>query len=317
MLKRNRDIDRRSRLLAKGERGSGPVVYWMSRDQRAADNWALLWAQQEALIREKPLCVVFCLDPALQAVNQRQHWFMMKGLVELQERLATFNISFHLLEGRSVEILPDFLHQRDAHLLAADFNPLRGVRKIKDKLARSLSLPIVEIDAHNIIPVWTTSEKKEYAAYTIRPKINRLRGDYLTDIPPLVCHPYRAIDGTPFGRFSSDSHLTAAPWCDAGEQGAAGAMREAVEQRLVRYSEDRNNPCLPGQSNLSPYLHCGQVSAQRLAWNVLHSDLPEAAKEDFLEELIVRRELADNYCFYEPDYDRFSGFPAWPRKSLD
>jgi deoxyribodipyrimidine photo-lyase len=94
-------------------------------------------------------------------------------------------------------------------------------------------------------------------------------------------------------------------------------MREAVEQRLVRYSEDRNNPCLPGQSNLSPYLHCGQVSAQRLAWNVLHSDLPEAAKEDFLEELIVRRELADNYCFYEPDYDRFSGFPAWARKSLD
>jgi deoxyribodipyrimidine photo-lyase len=132
VLKRNRDIDRRSRLLVKGERGSGPVVYWMSRDQRAADNWALLWAQQEALIREKPLCVAFCLDPALQAVNQRQHWFMMKGLVELQERLAAFNISFHLLEGRAVEILPDFLHQRDVHLLAADFNPLRGVRKIKN-----------------------------------------------------------------------------------------------------------------------------------------------------------------------------------------
>ena len=36
-----------------------------------------------------------------------------------------------------------------------------------------------------------------------------------------------------------------------------------------------------------------------------------------MEELIVRRELSDNFCWYNLDYDKFSGFPEWARKTLD
>lgn len=39
--------------------------------------------------------------------------------------------------------------------------------------------------------------------------------------------------------------------------------------------------------------------------------------EAFLEELIVRRKLAENFCLYEPRYDSFSGFSEWARKSLE
>jgi len=319
MLKRDQDRDRRSRLLAAGERGAGPVVYWMSRDQRVSDNWALLWAQQEAIIREKALAVVFCLDPDYPGTDFRHRWFMLKGLGEVKKRLGEYNICFRLLEGKAIETLPGFLHEHDAHLIAGDFDPLRGALKRKNALAGTISIPFVEIDSHNIIPVWTASEKKEYGAYTIRPKINRLREDYLTDIPTLVHHPYGGS-----ARLAAESVVRARPvsdssssWLSPGEYAATQAMVNGLQNRLPRYSDDRNNPCLPGQSNLSPYLHFGHLSPQRLAWMVLHSELAGEVKKDFLEELIVRRELADNYCFYEPDYDRFNGFPNWARKSLD
>ena len=31
----------------------------------------------------------------------------------------------------------------------------------------------------------------------------------------------------------------------------------------------------------------------------------------------MRRELADNFCFYQPNYDTFAGFPAWAQKTLN
>ena len=71
------------------------------------------------------------------------------------------------------------------------------------------------------------------------------------------------------------------------------------------------------QSDLSPYLHFGQISAQRVALEAQRIDDNIPAQEAFLEELIVRRELSDNFCFYKPDYDPFDGFPAWAQKTLN
>lgn len=36
---------------------------------------------------------------------------------------------------------------------------------------------------------------------------------------------------------------------------------------------------------------------------------PQPAVDGFLEELIIRRELADNFCFYEPNYDNIKCAP--------
>ena len=70
-------------------------------------------------------------------------------------------------------------------------------------------------------------------------------------------------------------------------------------------------------SDLSPYLHFGQIAPQRVAREIQQADAPPEAKQAFLEELIVRRELSDNFCWYNPDYDKFSGFPEWAQKTLD
>lgn len=323
MNRRNIDIERRSRRLTQGRRGEGPVVYWMSRDQRVTDNWALLWAQQEAIIRQKGLLVVFCMIPDYPGGTLHHYRFMLQGLEELQEKLSKFNIGFRILEQSPEEILPRFLRKIDAHALVSDFDPLRIKQRWKEQLTTSLTVPIYEVDAHNIIPAWIISNKKEYAAYTIRPKIKRILDQYLTAIPAVQYHPFdwntdSAVVNVNLLVENVVDHTTGV---DHGvKTGEAAAMETAINflnHKLEDYQSTRNNPCLDGQSGLSPYLHFGQLSPQRLAYMISRSELPQDTKVTFLEELVIRRELSDNFCYYEPAYDRFEGFPEWARKSLN
>ncbi|MBV5319166.1 MAG: deoxyribodipyrimidine photo-lyase [Desulfobulbaceae bacterium] len=323
MNRKNIDIMRRGRCLAQGQHGQGPVVYWMSRDQRVEDNWALLWAQQEALIHQKGLIVVFCMIPDYPEATSGHYSFMRKGLKELQEKLNQYNIGFRILEQSPDAVLPSFLGTIDARLLVCDFDPLRIKQQWKKMLIDSLEIPLHEVDTHNIVPAWIISDKKEYAAYTLRPKIKRVLDDYLTDIPAVQHHPFNwnhaplVVPETLHKEGIASQTTEAYPWVQAGEAAASMAASNFVQQRLGNYVKTRNNPCIDGQSGLSPYLHFGQLSPQRLAWMVSRSDLPIGTKETFLEELVVRRELADNFCYYESAYDRFAGFPDWARKTLD
>jgi deoxyribodipyrimidine photo-lyase len=50
---------------------------------------------------------------------------------------------------------------------------------------------------------------------------------------------------------------------------------------------------------------------------VSEAHVDKQSRETFLEELVVRRELSDNFCFYNSNYDNFRGFPEWARKTLD
>ena len=316
MNRRNNDIERRSRRLAEGGRGEGPVVYWMSRDQRVGDNWALLSAQQEALIRRKGLLVVFCMIGDYPGAAPPHYRFMLRGLQEVRQKLNRRNIGFTLLEQSPELILPGFLHGIDAHMVIGDFDPLRIKQRWKTRLLSELTVLYFEVDTHNIIPAWTVSAKKEYAAYTIRPKIKRLLESYLTDIPPVKHHPFAcapvsaAVDFDLLVQNVADKTPVLQTRLPAGEDAALQAAISFVHDKLHTYGAARNNPCADGQSGLSPYLHFGQLSPQRLAWLVTGSELPADAKEPFLEELVVRRELSDNFCLYEPAYDRFAGFPT-------
>lgn len=59
-------------------------------------------------------------------------------------------------------------------------------------------------------------------------------------------------------------------WCEPGENAALdtlmGVKNGFLTARLKNYSKDRNNPLKPkGLSGISPYLHFGQIAAQRCA----------------------------------------------------
>ena len=313
----------RSRLLQIGKKGAGPVVYWMSREQRANDNWALLFAQERALALERPLIVVFCIDMTYPAANLRHFGFLLRGLQELQMKLADLALPFLLLEGDPAQTMPVFLEKEDPALLVTDFDPLRIKKQWKERVLHQSNLPIYEVDAHNIVPCWLASDKREYGAYTIRPKIQRLLPRFLTDFPELVKHPYataidseNALDIIALLSQIKDRSVEEIKWLEPGEQAAMQVFANFGMHRLQSYPADRNNPCMDGQSNLSPYFHFGQLAPQRVAWDIWCGDTNQESKEAYLEELIIRRELSDNYCYYTADYDRPSAFPDWARKSL-
>jgi len=294
----------------------------MSRDQRSEDNWALLHASQQAKEKGSDLIVVFCLAPGFLGAAWRQYHFMLEGLRELESRLRAKGIPFVLLSGRPEELLPPFLEGLGAGLLVTDFDPLRPKLEWKGRVLAATDVEAHEVDAHNIVPCWTASLKREFSARTFRPKFNHWAERFLTDFPSL-----RQSDAESRGEpvhweeimknFKIDRSVPPVDWIKPGEVAAANALKRFCATALADYGLARNDPSKNGQSELSPYLHFGQLSAQRVALEVGLADAPSASKSAFLEELMVRRELADNYCHYTPEYDSFGGFPSWAKETLD
>jgi deoxyribodipyrimidine photo-lyase len=315
---------KRVRPLNRGRTGQGPVAYWMSRDQRVRDNWALLHAQELALGLGQPLAVVFCLAPAFLGATRRQYAFMLKGLREVAGDLALLNIPFFLVQGDPAREVPRWVAEAGVGAVVSDFSPLRLVRGWREAVAAEIGVALAEVDAHNIVPCWAASPKAEYGAYTLRPKLKRLLPEFLEDFPPLTRHPAAwpgAQQEIPWDSLTDsldiDQTVPEVAWLAPGERQARAGLTDFLEHRLPFYGERRNDPTLEGQSDLSPYLHFGQLAPQRVALEVRRRRGHDASREAFLEELIVRRELADNYCFYQPHYDTFGGFPAWARKTLN
>jgi deoxyribodipyrimidine photo-lyase len=315
---------KRLRTLKAGDLKKGPVVYWMSRDQRAQDNWALLFSQELSKKEKVPLAVVFCLAPQFLGATFRQYAFMLQGLAEVERTLAGKNIGFYLLRGSPEVEITEFAQKHLAGCLVTDFDPLRLKRQWKEAVAERLNIPFFEVDAHNIVPCWIASDKPEYGAYTLRPKILRALPEFLDEFPVLQKQPAAWADPPApidwqgiLAELNMDRTVPEVSGFKPGERAAWDQLEEFISSKLPFYPDRRNDPTLDGQSNLSPYLHFGQISAQRIALEVEDAPAGQKAKEAFLEELIVRRELADNFCFYNPQYDAFAGFPAWARKTLD
>jgi len=103
----------------------------------------------------------------------------------------------------------------------------------------------------------------------------------------------------------------------SGETAARAHLGRFLKAGLAHYDRDRNDPTRDGQSGLSVYLHFGQISAQRVALDVRNAAAPPEAKAAFLEELIIRRELSDNFCFHNPDYDTVRAFHPWAQATLN
>lgn len=307
--------ERRVRYLVDQKYSSGPVLYWMQRDQRVQDNWALLFAQQKALEYKVPLFVCFTLDQLLQRKNPRQYMFQLEGLALLQGELEKMNINFLVLEeGYSksiVQIISDF----GIGLLVKDFSPLKDFQKQNKWITNMVGIPSVEVDAHNCVPVWEVSDKQEFAAYTIRPKIHKKIDSFLVDFPLIKKHPFslKKISGFRLPKRVAKMSLDFTP----GEKAARAQLLKFMSNSLPIYAEKRNDPNAEVQSNLSPYLHFGHISAARVALEIQKNTIDDENQEAFLEELIVRKELSDNFCFYNPQYDSFDGFPSWAQKTLN
>ena len=314
----------RIRLFQSGVETKGPVIYWMSRDQRVHDNWALIYAQQLAIEKKLPLVVIFNLVPDFLEATIRQYGFMLRGLQQVEIELIQFNIPFFLLTGKPEVSIPEFIKEKNASFLICEFDPLKIKRIWKKEIAKKIEIPFFEVDAHSVVPCLVASNKTEFGAYTIRPKIHKLLPEFLDEFPRIKKMKKNdsisndKIDWEKVrGNLKVNQEVKEVDWITPGEKAAASVLKDFLENRFDVYAEDRNDPNKNALSNLSPYLHFGQISAQRVALTVqqFYPDHPSA--KTFLEELIVRKELSDNFCYYNKNYDSFDGFHEWAQQALN
>jgi deoxyribodipyrimidine photo-lyase len=336
----------RIRRVNEQEIGNGPIVYWMNREIRAADNWALLYAQQLAVEQKQPLVVVYNLVADYLGGGREQWLFKLGGLREVENDLREKNITFQLIVSESIiksgDDLLKFLEEIKPGVVVTDFSPVRAQLEWVKQIGKGLTCSVQMVDAHNIIPAWIVSPKQEYGAYTLRPKLHKKLREYLEEFPELVIHPHvfsesvQTINWEGLIGEGEASKYTFIP----GSKEALSRLQVFLTERLPSYATDRNNPLLLAQSDLSPYFHYGMLAPQRVALEVaklvdapiediMHAKKNKAKVDDnaplelidhasaYLEELVVRRELSDNFCFYNKNYDTVAGFPDWAKKSLD
>jgi deoxyribodipyrimidine photo-lyase len=299
------------------------VVYWMQRAQRAFDNPALEIAVQAANLLNKP-CVVFLAPvPFYPHANLRHYRFLNQGIPAIAEGLKKRGIGFVLRRYPDHHLLK-FCAEVRASLVIGDENPMREPEHWREKVTAQLGVPFWTVDADVIVPSKLLL-KEQYGAYTARPVIRRLLPEFLQP----VGNTRAKVDWRPPRRMKSlmsDADITEAWELDrsvapvnnivGGTDQALKRLKNFIRNELANYLVDRNKPEHDGTSHLSAYLHFGHVGPHTVALAVQKADAPQAAKEAFLEQLIVRRELAINFVRFNPDYDNFESGTPWAHQSL-
>ena len=221
----------RIRSLKSGSFSGNAVLYWMIRDKRVSDNWALIVAQQTAIKHRVPLIVCFQYIGKFPESNLRQNGFLFKGLIETQKKLESLNIEFLFLQGKPEDIITDTVNKRSIGTIIVDHNPLKVYRKRIKRVIDKIDVPLYQVDAHNIVPCWKVSEKKEYAAYTLRPKIHKNLKRYLTDIPEIIPHPHGKAEtkilslDEILNNIHLDRSILEVDWLNPGELAAKEALK--------------------------------------------------------------------------------------------
>lgn len=311
---------REERILKMNDRvqGKGSVVYWMTREQRINYNWGLYFADKLAREHKTFTSVVFCLQPEFLNAGGSHFDFMLTGLKEVERSLQDYNIPFEILFGAPGEIIPEYLKKINAGALITDFDPLRIKRIWKNDVLKKIDIPFYEVDSHNIVPCRFASGKQEYGAYTIRNKITSKLPMFLDEeyiLEPQKRFEFPVNDWTTLysrvAKTTEDKKSLFIP----GQSEAENVLNSFVEVRLDKYADERNDPNKDAQSNLSPYFHFGHISSQEAVLAVNKSDVNPESKKVFNEEVIIRKELSDNFCLYNKFYDTVEGFPNWAKES--
>jgi deoxyribodipyrimidine photo-lyase len=294
------------------------VVYWMQRAQRAVDNPALTAAIKAGNLLGKPVVVFFQLVPHAHHANYRHYQFLVEGLGDIAPDLQKRKIGFVLRRYPDHGLLR-FCSEVRPCLVIADENPLMEAERTKSKIAQKIAVPFWTVDADLIVPSKLLT-KEHYAARTIRPKIHALLPQFMRQVEnPAAKFPWRASTRvlslapavTLLNNFPVDRTVAPTENFHGGSLEAQLCLARFLRYRLKGYATQRNKPDLDGTSQLSPYLHFGHIGVQRVALAVQQADAPAQDRKAFLEELIVRRELAVNFVRFNRNYENFDACEPW------
>lgn len=256
------------------------VFYLMNRNFRVEDNFSLNYALEKSNEFSVKLTVYVFLEKDNNQIQEKTD-FIRENLDILFNNLEKNNIGYEFVQGEK-EILFKKLKNKKSALIISDFNPLF-------KFSSDNDFGITFVDSFNIVPAYYADDNQAYNAASLRPKIYNKIYDFLTEFPKKDFEKNK-------GYYILDDFL---------------------KIKLSEYSTSKNNPVKEVVSRLSPFINFGFISSQRIALEVIKSDNPREDKETFLEELVIRKELSDNFCFYTKDFKSFDSLPKWAKLSLN
>ena len=316
------------KLNDKPARNGGFVLYWMQQSQRAEWNHALEYAVERANDLGLPVAVVFGLMDDYPEANERHYAFMLEGLRETFQTLEQRGIGAFIGRGHPADVA--LKAGREAALIVCDMGYLRHQAEWRARVADEAGCEVVEVESDVVVPIEIASDHAEYMARTLRPKLLKRLDEFL--LPVKTVKPQMDANGRePSQRRAGLRGCGATKWqllkgwsrdipkpsgavskFKGGTAEAKKRLKRFIAESLAVYEEHGNQPQTDDISMLSPYLHFGQISPLYVALEIQKHD-PQSR---FLEQLIVRRELAMNFVWFTPDYDRFSCLPDWAKLTL-
>jgi deoxyribodipyrimidine photo-lyase len=295
----------------------------MQRGQRGVDNGSLNLAIAVGNALNLPVLAVFGLTADYPGAQRRHYRFLVDGLVDAAHDLDRRGVPFVVRLGHPDAVVPAVAEECGASLVVGDENPVRTGQRWRELTAERLRVPFYLVDADVVVPS-SHFPTEENAARTLRPKIQRLLPDYRKPVPNPDAR-LRWTEPPPAGEPIDADRLLAALKVGGVPEVAdyRGGTREAmsrlkcfIRDRLPCYATERNQPIPYQTSELSAHLHFGHISPLMVALAVSGSDAPREDVDAYMEELIVRRELAINFVARNPRYDRLAGCPEWGLRTL-
>jgi deoxyribodipyrimidine photo-lyase len=323
-------LDARTRVRKGGTpaKDGKCVVYWMQRGQRALDNPALDLAVTIANTLNLPVVAFFSAIDNFPNANLRHYQFLQQGMVDVEQDLAERNVGFILRRPPTHGIAP-FLNEVSAALVVGDENPLRFMRAKRDKLAHTIQIPFFTVDADVVVPS-RLLEKAQYAAYTARPKLEKLRSEWLKPCPNAVAEkrwsPSRSLEhydpklDITAGWKKLDRSVAPVDAFTGGTHAATKRLHWFLNNAFRGYAEHRGEPAVDGSTKLSPYLHFGHIAPLTIALAaqkaVKDGKAATADLDSLFNEMLVWRELAVNFVTYCGNYDSWECAEPWAKETL-
>ena len=347
------------------------VLYWMQRDVRTVDNFGILLAQHLAQEKDLPLRVVHVLasphealtlesstendpntandiPPPLEELRttERHGKFLLGGLECVHNELKSKNVPLDIIHynpekgEKNPHVLGDYLEKHNPSVVVCDTSVLRQARRWNESPALRESLdamdvPLYQVDAHNVVPIWYASPKREVGARTLRSKLHKLVDECLQhkeykngSIPDFEGNQHVKQSQEMKHDFDYKSHQKFLSWDDSvkavipespGTDAGLEKFQDFTKSGLRHFSMLRNDPNNEGIcSSLSPWFNHGHLSFATCMRFLKTHNRDAEGKASFVEEGFVRRELSDNFLWYAPDtYDTISAGAQWAQDSLE
>jgi deoxyribodipyrimidine photo-lyase len=304
------------------------IVYWMQRAQRGRDNHALNMAIAVGSALELPVVAYFAGIKNFPHANLRHYAFLNQGLPDVEEDCAERGVGFVMRRAPHEDHLK-FFADVDAAMVIGDENPMREPERWRVRIAKELKAPFWTVDADVIVPS-RQLEKAQFSAAVARPRLYGALKEFLVPYE----NPHAHVQWKqPHGLHADDVRADMTQgWtdfdrsvkpCDAwtgGHKAAVKRLHIFCNDMLEHYDKDRSRPEVDGSSKMSPYLHYGHIGPQTIALAVEaaaeKNPQLKAARDSYMNELVVWRELSVNFVRYQPDYDNPGCADNWAKETI-